>query len=315
MKKITDNSIFNKISLPLNIGILIVFIISMFLLNGFDRVNIEYVFFQSVYDKANEGLRTAQQPTRADSIRVATYQYRLDTLRAKEMPKDKKQAEALTETIERVTKNLEDHLQVKHVNDSIVEAKMNIYIPVKEKYDHLTQEVANKKGTFKTVFIICLVLLFIKIMVFAFWNYKNALNVRNIVAWSKKGSSPFWAILGWFIPAYNFIKPLSFLNENIEDTEYILEDKNIKERNDKKSSDQELLRGIWWGSFLVAVVLMMIFIFNTFFQTGALFMKLNHNNVIFASILIWAIYLLLDSIICINYNKLTKQLFDKASKL
>ncbi|MDL2308779.1 DUF4328 domain-containing protein, partial [Bacteroidales bacterium OttesenSCG-928-C03] len=223
MKKITDNSIFNKISIALNAGILILFIISMVLLLGFDKVNVEYVHYQRTHDKANEELRTAQQPTRGDSIRLANYKYRLDTLLVKEMPTDKNAAKALTETIERISNNVDEHTKIKHSNDSVVAVKAAIYEPIKEKYDSLAEEAGSKKNTFKWVFTFTLILLVAKIFIFAFWNYKSAINNRIAADWTKKSSKPYWAFLGWIIPAYNFIKPYSFLSEICDDTEYIIE--------------------------------------------------------------------------------------------
>ncbi|MDR2980092.1 MAG: DUF4328 domain-containing protein [Bacteroidales bacterium] len=315
MKKITNNSIFNKISLVLNAAILIVFIISMVLLRNFDKVNVEYVQYEKEHDKANEELRTAQQPTRGDSIRLATYQYRLDTLSVKEMPKDKKAADALKETIENATHRVNEQAKVKRTNDSVVAVKFAVYAPIKDKFDNLEQDRSGKKGTFKLVFAVFIILLVIKICVFAFWNYRSALNLRGLADWLKESSSPFWAFVGWLIPAYNFIKPVSFLSEVIDDTECVLEDKKIKERNDKKSSNQEMLRGIWWGMFLIATLLIFTSLNGTFFKTGALFVKLNHLNMAITAVLVWAIYLILDSIVCINFNTLTKQVYDNQSKL
>lgn len=315
MKKITNNSIFNKISLVLNAAILVVFIVSMMLLRNFDKVNVEYVQYEREYDKANEELRTAQQPTRGDSIRLATYQYRLDTLSVKEMPKNKKEADALKETIERVTNYVNEHTKTKRINDSVVAVKFAVYAPIKDKFDNLEQDRADKKGIFKLVFAFFIILLVIKICVFAFWNYRSALNLRALADWVKKSSAPFWAIVGWLIPGYNFIKPISFLSEVTDDTEYILEDKKIKGRNDKKSSNQELLRAVWWGTFLIATLLIFTFLNGTFFKTGALFMKLNHQNMAISAVLVWAIYLILDSIVCVNFNKLTNQVYDNRSKL
>lgn len=316
MKNISNNSTLSRLSVLMNILILVAFVVSMVLLRNFDKINIEYVRFAPTHDAALDALRSAEQPTRLDSATVAHYQYRVDTLTAKPMPRNSKDAKALTDEIQRVSGILAEKQETKRINDSVVMAKRDVYGPIQTKYENLKTETAQANSNFSIAYTICWILLLIKIIVFATWNYKNTLNIRNVAAWSKKGTSPYWAYLGWIIPVYNFVKPFTFFTELWDDTDYLLRDKGILPGSGKMKDDNtDLYLGLWWGFLLISIILITLFIHGTFFTTGPLFIKLNHMNVIIVSIVSWTLYLFLESFLMFRYDKMNKLLIDNSSKL
>ena len=103
MKKITDNTFWGKLTLILNVLLLVFFILSMIFLMRFDKTNKAVVYERAAYDKTYENFIMAQHPLKQDSAEVAYYQYKLDTLKQKTAAtRDEKKT--LADAIE-VTKN------------------------------------------------------------------------------------------------------------------------------------------------------------------------------------------------------------------
>ncbi len=313
MKKITNNASWGKLSIIFNILILVFFIISMVFLMKFDKVNLQFVEAVPVYQKSLENLRIAEQPTRADSVTVAHYQYRVDTLRARPVPTNRKDAQALTSEIERVNALLQEKIEIRDQHDSIVQVRRASFSPIESKYNTLEEEMLQSRKTFNIILTIFIILMVVKIFMFAFWSYKNANNVRQSARWAKKATAPFWAFLGWLIPVYNLVKPYSFTSEFWNDTEYLLKDRNILPESYDKKDNNDFYMGLWWGFFLVSL-LGLLFIWGTFFTTGPLFIKLSHFNVMLVVTICWLIYLALESLVIIRYNQLNKLMADNESK-
>ena len=239
----------------------------------------------------------------------------MDTISAKPMPTNKKEAQALQSEIDRITGVYHEKVAVKASNDSIALATKAAFAPVEADYLTLEENVAKAKSGFSVIFAIMFIVLVVKIFVFAFMNYKNSLNIRGTADWAKKASNPLWAFIGWIIPVYNFVKPYSFFNELSEDTTYLLKDKGIISDDFDKEDNSSFIIGMWWGLFLVALVLGVMFIQGTFFSTGALFLKLGHASVAITVTILWALYLLEESYMILKFNQLNKTLADNESKL
>lgn len=315
MGKITNNSKIGLLTILCNAIIFICFIIAMVFLMKFDKINVQYIDKKPQYDKALDALKTAEQPIRIDSATVAHYQYRVDTLTAKPLPANKKDATKLTDEIKRVSTILDEKIEIKAYHDSILAVTRAYFSPIESDYKEIENETFAAKKTYRIMLTVTFVLFALKVLIFAFWNYKNANNVRNSAKWAKKGTAPFWAFLGWLIPIYNFVKPYSFYSELTNDTEYLLKDKGIVPESFDKDDYSEFYLGLWWGFLLVSLVLGMLFIHGTFLGTGALFMKLNHFNVMLIVTISWALYYLLESYTIIKYNKMNKLLYDNQDKL
>lgn len=312
MKNIKNNAGIAKLTILLNILIFVFFLISMIFLMKFDKINVNFVAETPSYLKVMDSLRIAEQPSRIDSAAVAHYTYRLDTLKSKQIPANPKDAKIYRDEVTRLSDLLKEKKSIQATNDSIFQIKKVAFAPIDKKYKDLELQKNTIKGTF-TVFIYIVILLSVlKIFFFAFWNYKNLKNLHNVASWMKKATRPFWAFVGWIIPALNFIKPYSVFNEIWGETEYLLSDKNIK--SDKKMIDSDFYLGLWWGFFLISIVLIPICINSTFFGTGPMFYKLSHLNVSLAAIVIWLLYFLLESFVISKFNILNKQLFDNQDK-
>lgn len=306
MKKNSNNSKYGNIAIILNALIFVVFIVFLLTLRNFDKANVEYQKFIPTYTVTADELRSAQQPTRQDSVFVAQYQYRVDTMSTKAVPATRKEADIYKAELERLTKLLNEKLSIKKSNDSIVALKKVIFSPIESKYHELETITNNNKSTCLIWIAIFIIFVIIKIGVWAIWTYKNAKSIRNASSWAQKSTKPFWAWLGWIIPILNFSKPYAFLSELWDDTDYLLKDKNILPPTDKKGEyTSDLYIGLWWGLFLIALI-SYVFLSYTFFDTGALFNKLNHVNVMIGSAICWALYLTMECVVILKYNTLNK---------
>ncbi|MDR3046732.1 MAG: DUF4328 domain-containing protein, partial [Bacteroidales bacterium] len=227
MKKFNNNGIFGKITALLNVVIFIFFVILMVLVMKFDKINVQYVDETPAFNKATDQLRAAEQPLKMDSIQIAHYQYRLDTLNQKTVPTDKKVAKEFNDEVKRIADLLKEKENLKAVHDSTLLVKKAEITPIEEHYCQTQDEMNSAKSTFAVFAYLVFCLFIIKVALFAFWNYKNSKDIHNYSAWAKKSSSPFWAFVGWIIPVFDLIKPYSFFSELQNDTEYILKDKKL----------------------------------------------------------------------------------------
>ncbi|MDR1757907.1 MAG: DUF4328 domain-containing protein [Bacteroidales bacterium] len=301
MKKVTDNTWLGKISAGLNVLVFIMFVVSLVLLKSYDTTNVQYVDYRQSYVRAQDKLTEAEKPKKLDSVTVAHYQHRVDTL-LKVVPANAKDKKSLNEDIDRVKKLLAEKSSIKSRNDSIAAASRAIFIPIEKQFKALETDMLAAKGQWSVCIWIFVIVLLAKTVVFALWNFKNAKNTRALCAWAKKGSNPSWAFLGWLVPVYNLVKPYAFFSELWNDTSYILEDKKLLPES-KKEDNSDLLLGIWWGLFLIAAGLMSIFIHGTFFTTGSLFYNMSHTGVMTVAAIFWMLYLLVEDVLVLNFNK------------
>jgi hypothetical protein len=152
----------------------------------------------------------------------------------------------------------------------------------------------------------------VKIKFFATWNYKTLRNLRITSPWMKQSTAPFWAFLGWIIPGYNLIKPYMVFSEVYTESNYILLDKNIIQKDIDESADFNI--GLWWGLFLIAAVLMSVVLNATFFNQGPMYFKLSHSTVAITAIVFYAIYLLQESVLIMKGVKMNQILFENRPK-
>ena len=185
---------------------------------------------------------------------------------------------------------------------------------IKEKINDLEKGTNDAKGSFLFMIWSTIGLVVLKIVFFGIWNMNNLNNLRVTSVWMKKSTAPYWAILGWFIPIYNFFKPYSVFAEIWDETDYILKDKGIVPKETKEENN-EFYIGLWWGLLLLALVLMSWIINATFFGQEAMYYKLSHSGVAVTAIISWALFLLLETVLIRRFNKMNQILFANQSKL
>jgi hypothetical protein len=127
-----------------------------------------------------------------------------------------------------------------------------------------------------------------------------------------KSAAPYWAYLGWFIPVYNFIKPYTVFAETFNETNYILLDKNIIQKDIDANADFN--SGLWWGLLIMAVGVMSYILNATFFNEGPMFLKFSHAGVVVAAIVFWVCYLLQESLLIYKGIKMNQILFANRPK-
>lgn len=315
MKKITDNSLWSKLTLLLNVLLLVLFVVSMLFLMKFDKTNMKVVEARPAYEKTYESYVMAQHPLKQDSAEVAYYQYKLDTLQQKLPKVDKAGKKALEEsisvtkeTLSQKQKTMQEHL------DQVAEQEAE-YIPMKEEWDTLEKDNAGTRSAFIVMAAITLAVFLCKIFTFATWNYRNSLNLHNIAHWMKDGMPAWMSYVSWIIPVYNLLKPVSFFKEIWDETDYCLEDKGVVDNIGDKGVDNSGIHiGIWWILTLCGVWLMNFILYKTFFTEGPLFLKANHGNMTVVAIVVLVLCLAEECYLLISYNKKNKLLVDNADK-
>jgi hypothetical protein len=313
MKKITNNSKFGKLSIILNLLILVFFIISMVFILKFDEVNVKFVAKKPEFEKARENLREVEQPRRRALAEVEHYQVRLDSLVKKAVPTDAKLRKEYEENLKRVREVLPEKKAQLASIDSLIGVEQLFFEPIQTVYSDLENTTNQAKSRFNLFIWITVALVFVKILVFGYWKYRNIINLRNATPWMKKGVAPFWGIVGWLIPGYNLIKPYSVFAEIWNETEYILKDKEILPKN-SKNNNGEFNIGIWWGLLIITMVIMTWILRGTFFGQSAMFYKLSHQGVAIAAIICWAVYLLWECVLIRRYNKMNHLLVANQNK-
>ena len=313
MKKLTDNTSLGKLILLCNVVVLVLFIISMLFLMKFDKTNSAVIQERNHYNKLYEEYAMAQHPLKQDSAEVAYYQYKLDTLQQKTAAtKDEKKA--LAESIEVTKQTLAD--KQKQQADNLVKLGEleKEYGPAQQNWDQLNADNDAAKKKFWVMAWITIIAFLLKTVVFAMWGAKNNQNLHNIAPWMKDGMKPWMSYVAWFAPIYNLIKPLSFFKEVWNETDYVLEDSGITQRDENKVDNSNIYMSIWWGFLLISVWLMNFVLFNTFFREGAFYVKAGHGTMVVLAIVIMLITMCLEAYLVLQYNKKNKMLVDNESK-
>lgn len=312
MKKITNNSLWSKVSMCLNVFVLLLFILTCVSILKFDKVNRELVANKPTYDAGLEHLQEIEHPRKQALAEVDFYKVKLDTLNAKKVVG--KEDKAHQEEIDRTQKTLSDKEAILASVDSTINAENMLFEPIKTVYNDFSVQAEDKKGTVNVFQILLIIIIIVKIAFFAVWNNKNLHNLHRISPWMNKGTKPYWAYVGWIIPVYNFIKPYSVLKETWNESEYALTNKAIVPQ-DKFSQNNEFNIGIWWALLLISFLLVPIMLHSAFFTISALFFKVSPIGIIVCSIIIWALYLGMESILIIRYNKINKMLVENENNL
>ncbi|MBQ6156574.1 MAG: DUF4328 domain-containing protein [Bacteroidales bacterium] len=313
MKKLTDNTSLGKLILLCNVVVLVLFIISMLFLMKFDKTNSAVIQERNHYNKLYEEYAMAQHPLKQDSAEVAYYQYKLDTLQQKTAAtKDEKKA--LSESIEVTKQTLAD--KQKQQADNLVKLGEleKEYGPAQQNWDQLNADNDAAKKKFWVMAWITIIAFLLKTVVFAMWGAKNNQNLHNIAPWMKDGMKPWMSYVAWFAPIYNLIKPLSFFKEVWNETDYVLEDSGITQRDENKVDNSNIYMSIWWGFLLISVWLMNFVLFNTFFREGAFYVKAGHGTMVVVAIVIMVITMCLETYLVLQYNKKNKLLVENESK-
>lgn len=313
MKKITNNARWTKISMILNVLILVTFVIMTVFMNKFDKENSQLVAKKHQYETGLDSLKTIEHPRKLALQEFEYYTNKVDTLQAQTPPTDKEELKVYTETLERNIKNREEKKANLAKVDSTINAATKAFAPIKTEYETLMANADVQKGKFRLWMIITIVLVVSKLAAFATWNYFNLKNLHAVSIWMKKGSQPFWAYVSWIIPVYFFIKPYSVSNEIWEETEYALVDKKIVEK-DKISPNTEFNISLWWCLVLVAMVFIPIIFNSTFFSVSPMYFKFNHTTVTIVGIICWIIYMIMDAALMMKYNKLNKLMVENEDK-
>lgn len=314
MKKITNNTSLGKLTMLLNVLVLIFFILAMVFLMKFDKTNMQVVNYRPTYDVAFEQLNTAQHPLKQTEAEVVYYQHKLDTLSVSNAT-SKEEAKMMSDNIVASKKTLAEKQQLLATTKVDVAKKVADFAPIKVKWESLNKDNDAAKGKFNVMLILTLVIFIAKIVVFATYNYRNSKNLHAIVPWMKDGMPSWLSYVAWFVPIYNLGKPLAFFKEIWEETDYALEDKSITmPLKDNQVDNSGIHIGIWWGLMLCSVWLMNFVLYKTFFTEGALFLKANHGSMTIIAIILLVVYLLEEFNIILGYNKKNVILVENADK-
>lgn len=312
MKKISNTTLFGKLTQILNLALLVFFILSIVFLLKFDKINVNKVAEEPAYLAAKEQLHTIEHPLKQNQAEVDYYSFKLDTLQKHLATADKKTASALKEDIERTKNTLSEKEKALAETEAAIAAGTADFEPIETAFNDISAKAQKAFDTFYIVLILTLVCFLAKIVIWAIWNYKNSINLRKACSWMEKASHPVWAFAGWIIPVYHLIKPYTFFHELYEETEYALQNKSIIEKDNTANGDFRM--GLWWGLNLISVIVISVLLYATFFSNGPSFYKLNHITVAIIAICFWAFYIAMEVIIINKYNKMNKLMVENESK-
>lgn len=354
MKKITNNVGLGRLAMLLDAIIAVCIVISVILLIRFDKVNVQYQNTKPVYDayvqdslRLEQVMGDCQKKMDNAETQKGILTAKIDSLKAeyKAIEKDRKVEKKVKDDLQNAIKFDEDQYKsfvTAITEDSTTQAlaadtlALNRIVNA-ELIDTYTQLEQNSKGprmAFNVVILITILIFIGKIVVFAFWSFKNMKNVHAVSPWMEKSTKPIWAILGWCIPVYNLMKPCSVFSEMWDETKYILKSKEVVS-NDEDENQMEFI-GLWWGLHLFAKCILPLVVgglmvgFNywllpltgtsltdmgVFFGIKGFFLNLNHTFVAILVILAWLLYMGYEIYMVNSYNKMNKMLVDNESKL
>jgi hypothetical protein len=312
MKKITNNAPFGKLAMLFNILIFFFFIIAIVCLLSFDKVNVKLVSETSAYKEADTEMREVEKPRRQAQADLDYYVQKLENLTKQEIPADKKKAKEHQEEIERTKNTLASKEEELEKVDARIAEQNILYEAIRVPFDDLTKQANSAKNIFSITLWITILLFVVKVLFFATWNYKSLINLRLTSPWMKKSTSPYWAYLSWLIPGYNLVKPYNVFSEIYLETNYILIDKNVVKQDTDSNADFYL--GLWWGMFIIAAVIMSFILNATFFSEGPMYFKLSHVGVAITAIILWAFYLLQETVLIWKAIKMNQILCENHSK-
>lgn len=315
MKKITDNTFLGKLTLLLNVVVLVLFVISTLSLLKFDKINVAVVNDRDAYEKAYEHFVMAQHPLRQDSAEVAYYTNKLDSLRTKAVANTRDEKKSLADMINLTTETLKEKTKTQEKDQKALQEAEATYLPLKDAWDAQNADRDAAKRGFWVLACITAIAFLIKTFFFARWDSKNLRNLHNISPWMKDGNSVASPYIAWFVPIINLIKPLSVFKEIWEESDYALENKEIvKVDKDNTVDNSGLYMGIWWGLLLISCWIMNLILFFTFFREGAFFVKANHSTMVIVAIVIMVLAMLMEAMLISQYNKKNKLLVANEDK-
>lgn len=354
MKKITNNTLFGRLTMILNLLVGVFMVISVVALLRFDKINTQLQNAKPGYNNMLDSLKRVEQVIGDFDKKIANSQEQMDNLTTKIEEeqteyqltvKDKKadakakeEAKGQLEFNQNQLKSFEEAIKTDSEQRKLAQDTLAMFQretqPVIDNYKQLEQEVEGPRALMNTFVMITICLFLCKIVMFAYWSFLNMKNLRVLAPWMKKSTSPWLAIAAWFIPIYNLGKPCSIFYEMWDETKYVLKDKGIiSELND--DSQMEMV-GAWWGLYLVAKCLIPLVIgglfiglnfwllpicfgdtvnIGTFFGAKGLFLYFNHTLIAVLAIVIWLAYVLYESYLVYSYNKMNKMLVDNVKEV
>lgn len=269
MKKITNNSRLGLIAMLLNAILLILIIVSVVKVSGYDTVNGKLQNVKPLYTQMGDSIKRVERAvhvcgkkiTDRESV-IAELNTQIDTLKAQSAGSAKAVQDSIKKVIEdknnQLTNNRDeikkDSTELVNIKDtlSLIQAQ---FAPIEKQYKENFDATVSPLKALNTLVLIVVFILIIKTVMMGMWMKRNMQNVCNVSPWMAKSyNKPLWGILGWFIPLYNLFKPCSFFSEMLSETNYILRDKSLVV--DTKDGNHMETIGWWWGFHIFAKVLM-----------------------------------------------------------
>jgi hypothetical protein len=312
MKKFSKNASFGKLAILFNVLILGMFIVSMICLMSFDKVNTKLLHAIPAYKDAETELREVEKPRRQAQADVNYYAVKLDTLQHRTLPADKKKAKEHNEEIERTIHTLAIKEAELEKVDAAIQEQTIFFEAIRVPFEDLTGQVNSAKSVFSITLWIIVIMFVLKVLFFGAWNYRSLKNLRIASPWMKKSTSPYWAYLGWFIPGYNLIKPYTIFAEVYNETNDLLVDKKIIQKDIDENADFNL--GLWWGLLIITTIIVSFVLSATFFKESPMYYKFSHTGVVVTAIVFWLLYLLQESVLILRGIKMNRILLENHPK-
>jgi hypothetical protein len=303
MKEFKQVKLFGLLTHVFN-GLLVVlaFVTAATLLN-FNKVHVVELQQIRPLERVKEELYALKSAAHRATVEYEHKANRMDSL-AKALPEMKDQA-IKKRTQEYLLNNKEDlafKLNAKEELTSEVEAVEMQFNPMQAEFDRIKAEADAKKRTFFVTLTFFILVFVLKVGAFMMMTYNQfeMLIKQAKIEWMVH--KPYWAWAAWIIPGYNLIKPYKVFSELWEEADYYLYSNNKIE--DKGREGGDLLMGLWWTFFIFVSVFASFVVYFTFFEQGAMFLKLSHTNVAYFTAILWTMYVALETIMILSINKM-----------
>lgn len=301
MKDFKQIKLFGKITVALNILLVVLAFVGAITLLSFDQPNKEAIQRLKPLDRALEmyGVDTIEAHRVVKEYDFKSH--RMDSLsQVVKIEKDKTKKTKIQEYLEKNKEDLKTKKENKDKALAKIETAKQAIIPLQADYDIYQTQADSAYSKFCIILILMIVLFVIKIVMIMMINFKQSKFLHTKVNWMI--NKPLWAILSWIIPVYNLFKPYKVFSEIWEETDYYLYSNGKIEDKGRESGD--LLMGTWWAFLLIVLLGISYIVYSTFFLEGAMFLKLSHTNVVYFAAIMWLLYAFMESWTVLSLNKL-----------
>ena len=302
MKEFKQVKLFELLTHVFNGLLLILAFVTATTLLNFDKIHVVELQKTKPLEKDKEELHALKSNAFRATVEYEHRAHKMDSLN-KALPEMKDQV-VKKKTQEYLLNNKEDlaaKLRTKEELTSNLKAKEMKFEPMQAEFDKIKAEVDAKRHTFFLTLVFFILAFVLKVFAFMKMTHNQFGMLKQAkIEWMVH--KPYWAFVAWLIPIYNLIKPYKVFSELWEEADYYLYSNNKIE--DKGREGGDLLMGLWWTSFIFVFLFASFVVYFTFFEQGAMFLKLSHTYVAYCTAILWVVCVAIETVMIFSINKM-----------